>query len=74
MNDRNHNRTSERAPAPADPIEERIIDQNPEGQEEVVEAAREAFNRDQEDPDHPARVERRKGDVEDPSHSKGSQA
>ena len=55
-----------------DPIEDRLLDNREESQENIVDAARQSFTQDQKNAEHPSRVERRTGDVEDPSHSKGS--
>jgi hypothetical protein len=54
-----------------DPIEERLLDQGEEGRQSVIDAASDAFEQDQRDPNHPSRRERAHG-VEDPSHSVGS--
>jgi hypothetical protein len=54
-----------------DSVEERLMDDGETSQRSIVTAAQEGFVRDQENPDHPTRVERDSG-VEDPSHSRGS--
>jgi hypothetical protein len=56
-----------------DPIEERLLDEGETGQQAIVDAAAEGFERDQEDPDSPTRRKRSSG-VYDPSHSRGSTA
>ncbi len=59
---------------PDDAITERLIDGRDASQQEIVDAAQQAFDQDQKSPDHPSRVERRAGEVEDPSHSKSSES
>lgn len=69
--DREQNRS--RTQQQDDPIEERLLDQGEEGRQSVIDAASDAFEQDQRDPNHPTRLKRAHGDgVEDPSHSVGS--
>lgn len=59
----------------SDRIEERLIDDRQEGQQNLVDAANEAFVEDQRSDDHPTRQKRQLAEergVEDPSHSQGS--
>lgn len=58
-----------------DLIEERLVDDQQEGRQNVVDAAADAFAADQESPDSPTRRKRELSEergVEDPSHSRGS--
>lgn len=65
---------SARNPARQDgPIEDRLMKGGQDSQRDIEDAAQEAFVQDQEDPEHPTRIERRHG-AEDPSHSRGSEA
>jgi hypothetical protein len=54
-----------------DAIERRLLDEQQEGRQNLLDAANEAFVEDQRDPGHPSRREREHG-VDDPSHSQGS--
>lgn len=54
-----------------DEIERRFLDEQAEGEQEIIDAATEASERDRREPDSAERRERSFG-VEDPSHSKGS--
>jgi hypothetical protein len=54
-----------------DAIERRLLDEQQEGRQNLLDAANEAFVEDQREPDHPSRREREHG-VDDPSHSQGS--
>lgn len=55
----------------AEGIDRRFLDENAEGEQEIVDAAARASEEDRQEPDRAERRERRLG-VEDPSHSKGS--
>ena len=56
-------------------IDERLIDGQDHNDHEIEAAAQDAFVRDQEEPDHPSRIKRQLADgIEDPSHSRGSEA
>ena len=52
-------------------IDRRFLDDQAEGEQEIVDAAADASDRDRQEPGSPERVER-SFDVEDPSHSRGS--
>lgn len=52
-------------------IDRRLMDDGGEGEQEIVDAAADASERDRQSSDTPERVERSFG-VDDPSHSKGS--
>jgi hypothetical protein len=51
--------------------DERLMNQRDVSEQEIVQAAQDAFDEDQRDPDHPTRIKRELSDVEDPSHSQG---
>ncbi|HET7321275.1 MAG TPA: hypothetical protein VFI96_02190 [Longimicrobiaceae bacterium] len=58
-----------------DPISERLLDEEQEGRQNVIDAANQGFIEDQEDPDSPTSRKRRMVEergIEDPAHSKGS--
>lgn len=63
--------TDRKTEAAEQEIDRQLMDDRGEGEQEIVDAAADASERDREGSDSPERIERSFG-VDDPSHSKGS--
>jgi len=68
MNDQNTNRDDQSGD---DLIDRRIMDEQADSRQDVLDAAVEASELDRQDPENPQQ-KKRAHDVEDPSHSRGS--
>lgn len=56
-----------------DPIEQRLLDDQEEGQQAILDAATAGFDQAQKSPDHPTRTKRElQNGQEDPAHAPGS--